>query len=110
MGGLYGVSLGGGFFGESMFSTVRDASKVALVHLAARLQLGGYVLLDAQFVTDHLKQFGAVEIPARDYSVRLEEALKVQATFYRNLPGDGLDDELEGALEKLFRQSRTQTS
>lgn len=105
-GGLYGVSLGGGFFGESMFSRVRDASKVALVHLVARLQLGGYVLLDTQFVTDHLKQFGAVEIPAREYIVLLEEALKVQATFYGDPPGG----ELEGALEKLFRQSRTQTS
>ena len=114
VGGLYGVSLGGGFFGESMFSTVRDASKVALVHLAARLQLGGYVLLDTQFVTDHLKQFGAIEIPARDYIVRLEEALKVEATFYGDVTAGELNGALSGALggalEKLFRQSRTQTS
>ncbi|MEX2450795.1 MAG: leucyl/phenylalanyl-tRNA--protein transferase [Rhodospirillales bacterium] len=106
VGGLYGVSLAGGFFGESMFSRVPDASKVALVHLVARLNLGGYVLLDTQFVTDHLKGFGAVEIPARRYLELLEEALKVKAEFYPDPPGD----ELEGALEALFRQSRTQTS
>jgi leucyl/phenylalanyl-tRNA--protein transferase len=106
VGGLYGVSLAGGFFGESMFSRVPDASKVALVHLVARLNLGGYVLLDTQFVTDHLKGFGAVEIPARRYLELLEEALQVKAEFYPDPPGD----ELEGALEALFLQSRTQTS
>jgi leucyl/phenylalanyl-tRNA--protein transferase len=106
VGGLYGVSLAGGFFGESMFSRVPDASKVALVHLVARLNLGGYVLLDTQFVTDHLKGFGAVEIPARRYLELLEEALQVKAEFYPDPPGG----ELEGALEALFRQSRTQTS
>jgi leucyl/phenylalanyl-tRNA--protein transferase len=59
VGGLYGVAMGGAFFGESMFSTARDASKIALVHLVARLRLGGYRLLDTQFVTAHLTQFGA---------------------------------------------------
>lgn len=81
VGGLYGISLGAAFFGESMFSRVRDASKIALVHLVARLKLGRFRLLDTQFITDHLAQFGAVEIPARDYLMRLEEALKYQATF-----------------------------
>ena len=81
VGGLYGISLGAAFFGESMFSRKRDASKVALVHLVARLNFGGYRLLDTQFITDHLAQFGAVEIPARDYLIKLEDALKYQATF-----------------------------
>jgi len=74
-GGLYGVSLGGAFFGESMFSRARDASKVALVHLVARLKAGSYVLLDTQFLTKHLAQFGAVEIPRQSYLARLREAL-----------------------------------
>ncbi|MDP6709495.1 MAG: leucyl/phenylalanyl-tRNA--protein transferase [Alphaproteobacteria bacterium] len=82
VGGLYGVSLGGAFFGESMFSTVRDASKVALVHLVGRLKLGGYILLDTQFVTEHLQQFGAVEIARKDYLRRLEAALEISADFY----------------------------
>jgi leucyl/phenylalanyl-tRNA---protein transferase len=68
VGGLYGVSLAGAFFGESMFSRVTDASKVALVHLVARLRAGGYRLLDTQFVTQHLQQFGAVEISTADAS------------------------------------------
>ena len=67
VGGLYGVALGGAFFGESMFSTVRDASKVALVHLVARLRLGGFRLLDTQFVTEHLARFGAIEVPRAEY-------------------------------------------
>lgn len=79
VGGLYGVSLYGAFFGESMFSRATDASKVALVHLVARLKLGGYRLLDAQFLTDHLAQFGAIEIPRDDYLRRLAEALKQPA-------------------------------
>jgi leucyl/phenylalanyl-tRNA---protein transferase len=74
-GGLYGVNLAGAFFGESMFSLARDASKVALVHLVAQLLRGGFVLLDAQFITAHLAQFGAVEIPRRDYIARLDDAL-----------------------------------
>jgi len=75
VGGLYGVSLGGAFFGESMFSRERDASKVALVHLIARLKVGGYVLLDTQFLTRHLTQFGAIEITRLAYLARLHEAL-----------------------------------
>lgn len=82
VGGLYGVSLGGAFFGESMFSRRTDASKVALVHLVARLIAGGYVLLDAQFITDHLATFGAQEIPRLDYHRRLARALDVSGDFY----------------------------
>ncbi len=81
VGGLYGVSLGGVFFGESMFSRARDASKVALVHLVARLRLGGYTLLDTQFVTTHLAQFGATEIPRATYKIYLADALQVPATW-----------------------------
>ena len=81
VGGLYGVSLGGVFFGESMFSHARDASKVALVHLVARLRLGGYGLLDTQFVTSHLAQFGAVEIPRDAYKAQLAEALATPAIW-----------------------------
>src|SRR5689334_17362943 len=82
VGGLYGVSLRGAFFGESMFSRRRDASKVALVHLAARLIAGGYRLLDAQFMTEHLSQFGAEEIGRIAYHRRLAQALEVDADFY----------------------------
>lgn len=81
VGGLYGVSLGAVFFGESMFSTARDASKVALVHLAARMRLGGYRLLDTQFVTGHLSQFGATEIPRDAYKALLASAVQAQATW-----------------------------
>lgn len=83
VGGLYGVSLAGAFFGESMFSRATDASKVALVHLVARLIGGGFTLLDAQFMTDHLRQFGAQEIPRAEYHRRLERALAARADFYR---------------------------
>ncbi len=86
VGGLYGVRIGGAFFGESMFSRVRDASKVALVHLVARLRAGGFGLLDTQFVTPHLMRFGAIEVPRDRYQVLLEEALGREADFYR-LPG-----------------------
>ena len=78
VGGLYGVTLGGAFFGESMFSRERDASKVALVHLVARLRLGGWTLLDAQFMTDHLAGFGAVETPQSAYLRLLKAALRVR--------------------------------
>jgi leucyl/phenylalanyl-tRNA--protein transferase len=88
VGGLYGVSLAGAFFGESMFSRVADASKVALVHLVARLRVGGYRLLDTQFVTEHLRQFGAVEIPRTEYRRRLAAALRVRGHFLRELPVD----------------------
>lgn len=83
VGGLYGVALGGAFFGESMFSRVRDASKVALVHLVARLVVGGYSLLDAQFMTSHLASFGAVEISRAAYRRRLNDALALETDFYR---------------------------
>ena len=82
VGGLYGVELGGAFFGESMFHTERDASKVALVHLVARLRRGGFRLLDTQFVTEHLRRFGAVETPRREYHRLLEHALRVEADFF----------------------------
>ncbi|MGA8387765.1 MAG: leucyl/phenylalanyl-tRNA--protein transferase [Pseudolabrys sp.] len=81
IGGLYGVSLGRAFFGESMFHRARDASKIALVHLVARLKLGGYRLLDTQYVTEHLRTFGAVEIPKRRYHRLLEETLPGDANF-----------------------------
>ncbi len=81
VGGLYGVVLGAAFFGESMFSRVRDASKVALVELVLRLRAGGFQLLDTQFVTDHLKRFGAVEISRQEYRVRLRRAIVRRAEF-----------------------------
>ncbi|HET9019730.1 MAG TPA: leucyl/phenylalanyl-tRNA--protein transferase [Acetobacteraceae bacterium] len=81
VGGLYGVVLTGVFFGESMFSRERDASKTALVHLVARLRLGGFRLLDTQFVTTHLAQFGAVEIPRDAYKAMLARALTAPAQF-----------------------------
>lgn len=87
VGGLYGVSMGGAFFGESMFSRVVDASKVALVHLVALMRLGGYRLLDLQFVTPHLAQFGAVEVPRAQYRRLLEEAMRYRAVFPRGLGG-----------------------
>lgn len=82
VGGLYGVCLGAAFFGESMFSRERDASKVALVHLVARLIRGGFVLLDAQFQTGHLAKFGTIEIPQAEYRIRLADALGRPALFY----------------------------
>jgi leucyl/phenylalanyl-tRNA---protein transferase len=81
VGGLYGVRLGAAFFGESMFSRARDASKVALVHLVAHLNAGGFCLLDSQFVTAHLLQFGIQEIPRSDYKARLEIAINSQSVF-----------------------------
>jgi leucyl/phenylalanyl-tRNA--protein transferase len=81
-GGLYGVSLGGAFFGESMFHTVRDASKVALAYLVARLKIGGYVLLDTQFVTPHLAQFGAIAVKRSRYRQMLAHAMDAQGDFF----------------------------
>jgi leucyl/phenylalanyl-tRNA--protein transferase len=75
VGGLYGVSLGGAYFGESMFSRMADASKIALAHLVARLRFGGYKLLDCQFITDHLASLGAIEIGRADYRALLDAAL-----------------------------------
>ena len=88
VGGLYGISLGAAFFGESMFSRVSDASKVALVELVARLRRGGFRLLDTQFLTPHLAQFGGVEIPRARYHRLLAEALRYPAVFPRDPPGD----------------------
>ena len=105
VGGLYGLSLGGAFFGESMFSKETDASKVALVYLVTRLRVGGYHLLDTQFVTDHLRQFGAIEISRQDYHGLLEDALSHKGNFYRDVP----IEEEEGVLSGVL-QSRTQTS
>lgn len=81
VGGLYGVSLKGAFFGESMFSRETDASKVALVNLVARLKRGGFVLLDTQFVTAHLQTFGVEEIARDDFHVLLRDAMQIDATF-----------------------------
>ncbi|MCR9235478.1 MAG: leucyl/phenylalanyl-tRNA--protein transferase [Alphaproteobacteria bacterium] len=83
MGGLYGIHIGGAFFGESMFSRMPDASKVALVHLRDRLKAGGFTLLDTQFVTDHLRKFGAHEVPRADYNELLQGALQIDSDFYR---------------------------
>ncbi|MDG1725808.1 MAG: leucyl/phenylalanyl-tRNA--protein transferase [Emcibacteraceae bacterium] len=102
VGGLYGVSLNGAFCGESMFHTVTNASKIALVYLVARLKVGGYRLLDTQFVTDHLSQFGAIEISRKEYRARLKEALLVEdSNFY------SISEEADGST---ILQSVTQTS
>ncbi|WP_439542239.1 leucyl/phenylalanyl-tRNA--protein transferase [Hyphomicrobium sp.] len=100
VGGLYGVALGGAFFGESMFSYARDASKVALVHLAGRLLAGGFTLLDTQFVTDHLRQFGTVEVDRDEFHRQLDGALKHAADFLllpRETPGAAILDIVERA-------------
>jgi leucyl/phenylalanyl-tRNA---protein transferase len=97
VGGLYGVALGGAFFGESMFSRADDASKIALVHLVARLRLGGFTLLDAQFQTEHLAQFGTQEVPRALYKRLLADAVERSAQFL-----DAPDPELLAAeIEKL---------
>jgi len=101
VGGLYGVSLGGVFFGESMFSVARDASKVALVHLVARMRLGGYTLLDTQFVTKHLAQFGADEIPRDQYKTQLAAAVQVRASWMP-APDNAM---LEAEIRSLYHQA-----
>jgi leucyl/phenylalanyl-tRNA--protein transferase len=101
VGGLYGVSVGAAFFGESMFSRARDASKVALVHLVARLKAGGYQLLDAQFWTAHLSQFGLVQVPRGQFRRRLEAALA--STGHINALGDALTG--DQALQSLAQTS-----
>ena len=106
VGGLYGLALGGAFFGESMFSREPDSSKVALVSLVAALGLGGFGLLDIQFITDHLNRFGAVEVPAADYMGRLDAALAVPAVFYSDFSSGAF----ASAVEEVLTQSRTQTS
>ena len=94
VGGLYGISLGGCFFGESMFSRERDASKVALVELVMRLAKGGYRLLDTQFTTPHLEQFGVVEIPREAYRIMLSDAIKCPANF----PNEDISSEERSAF------------
>ena len=102
VGGLYGVALGAAFFGESMYSRVTDASKVALAQLVARLRLGGFRLLDTQFVTDHLEQFGAVEISRAQYHRRLSAAIQLKAYLPR--------EPLAGAAVVSVLQSSTPIS
>jgi leucyl/phenylalanyl-tRNA---protein transferase len=80
-GGLYGVAIRGAFFGESMFSRMRDASKIALVHLVMRLKERGFTLLDTQYLTSHLEKFGAREIPRNEYLIQLEESLTKSCSF-----------------------------
>ncbi len=104
VGGLYGVALNGAFFGESMFSRTRDASKIALVYLAARLAQGGFILLDTQFVTDHLRQFGTVEVNRDEFHSLLEHALKVDADFHA-LPEDASADDVLAVLESVSSRS-----
>lgn len=94
VGGLYGVAIGGVFFGESMFSAARDASKVALVHLVARLRLGGFRLLDTQFVTAHLAQFGAEEIPRAVYKAQLAASVDLPAAWIAEVPVETLASEI----------------
>lgn len=101
VGGLYGVELGGAFFGESMFSAETDASKTALVHLVARLKSGGYALLDTQFVTAHLTQFGAIEIDRTRYRALLESALEQGGDFYCF----GADDDPDAVLQFVSQTS-----
>jgi leucyl/phenylalanyl-tRNA--protein transferase len=98
VGGLYGVSIGGAFFGESMFSRMTDASKVALAHLVARLRIGGFQLLDTQFLTAHLARFGAIEISRAAYRRRLDKALAAKAYF----PAGPLEG---GAVASLLQSS-----
>ena len=99
VGGLYGVAIGGAFFGESMFSRARDTSKIALVHLCARLWKGGYTLLDTQFVNDHLKQFGVYEVSHGIYIGLLKEALALESDFL-------LEGVSEAALVQEYLKNR----
>jgi leucyl/phenylalanyl-tRNA--protein transferase len=95
VGGLYGIAIGGVFFGESMFARARDASKVALVHLVLRLRLGGFRLLDTQFITEHLSQFGAEEIPRDAYRAQLVPVLEAPARWIAAPDRDALRAELD---------------
>ena len=109
VGGLYGLAIGGAFFGESMFSRERDASKLALVDLVERLRFGGFRLLDTQFVTHHLRQFGAIEINRTQYRRRLRSAIAVQATFpEHDHPLE--DSSASGSSSRGAKQSKTQMS
>ena len=103
VGGLYGISLGAAFFGESMFSKETDASKVALVHLVARMRLGGFKLLDTQFTTDHLSRFGVIEIPSAKYLDLLDDALQFQGVFVGSY-GPG---QMSEVIEMMFNLDRS---
>ena len=103
VGGLYGISLGAAFFGESMFSKETDASKVALVHLVARMRLGGFKLLDTQFTTDHLSRFGVIEIPSAKYLDLLDDALQFQGVFV----GSYGPDQMSEVIEMMFNLDRS---
>jgi leucyl/phenylalanyl-tRNA--protein transferase len=105
LGGLYGVALGGAFFGESMFSRATDASKIALVHLVARLIEGGFTLLDAQFHNPHLEQFGLIEIPRADFKRRLKAAMEVSADFYCGRSGSSDSFTGSGAVQRITQIS-----
>ncbi|NHO31517.1 leucyl/phenylalanyl-tRNA--protein transferase [Acetobacter fallax] len=102
IGGLYGVALGGAFFGESMFSREADTSKVALVHLVARLRLGGFVLLDTQFGTSHLAGFGGIEIPATEYKNALARAITVKGRWAAVEAGEVIAE-----IRRMREESRT---
>lgn len=112
VGGLYGVELGAAFFGESMFSIERDASKVALAHLVARLRMGGFTLLDTQFLTTHLAQFGTIEIGREPYRALLSDAVSRRADFFAlDRLGAGDADTVSGPVSgKRIAQLLTQTS
>jgi leucyl/phenylalanyl-tRNA--protein transferase len=99
VGGLYGVSLAGAFFGESMFTRETGASKVALVHLVARLTIGGFKLLDTQFITEHLTQFGAVEVTRARYHDMLNEALDTEVRFPKELSTRAMDAYLQSLTQ-----------
>jgi len=113
-GGLYGVALGGAFFGESMFYRVSNASKVALVHLVRQLRAGGFTLIDTQYSTEHLERFGVVELPRSEYEQRLEAALAVDTRWWplRSTQAAALDtpvhhfEETNRAPESLTEQNR----
>ena len=103
VGGLYGVSLGGAFFGESMISLERDASKIALAHLVLRLRKGGYALLDTQFETPHLSQFGVIEVHRDDYRKLLADAIATPARFPAGPLAEG---EMDRFLTNLSQEER----
>lgn len=110
VGGLYGLALGGAFFGESMFSLETDASKVALTDLVARLRAGGFTLLDTQFVTAHLARFGARAITRREYRARLGEAARLRRRFPVGPVEETLAELIGGQSSPASAQDRTHTS
>ena len=107
VGGLYGVALGGAFFGESMFSTMRDVSKIALVYLCARLIKGGFTLLDTQFVTGHLRQFGTIEVDKVRFHELLEPALAVTTADFWRLHRNATGSEVLAVIESANARAGT---